>query len=75
MSVRWSTSPLLSHASGDMYCGVPSSTPAAVLTAVAAENRVFHGPLAPSTVNSYLYKVLGCAEPPSPRTSVGLRPS
>ena len=25
---------------------------------------MFHGPLAPSTVNSYLYKVLGCAEPP-----------
>ena len=33
MSVRWSTSRLLSHASGDMYCGVPSSTPTPVCTA------------------------------------------
>jgi len=24
---------------------------------------VFHGPFAPSTVGSYLYKVLGCPEP------------
>src|ERR1041384_5865886 len=31
---------LLSHASGDMYCGVPSNTPAAVLTAVPAENTL-----------------------------------
>ena len=30
---------------------------------MAAETGVFHGPLAPSTVNSYLYKVLHCAEP------------
>ena len=40
MSVRWSMSRLLSQASGDMYCGVPSNTPAAVLTAVAAENTL-----------------------------------
>ena len=31
---------LLSQASGDMYCGVPSSTPAAVFTAFAAENTL-----------------------------------
>jgi len=43
---------------------IPLGAPSVVQSAVAAENRVFHGPLAPSTVNSYLYKVLGCAEPP-----------
>jgi hypothetical protein len=43
---------------------IPLGAPSVVQSAVAAENRVFHGPLAPSTVNSYLYKVLGSAEPP-----------
>jgi hypothetical protein len=43
---------------------IPLGAPSVVQSAVAAENNVFHGPLAPSTVNSYLYKVLGCAEPP-----------
>ncbi|HEY0992899.1 MAG TPA: hypothetical protein VGD80_37855, partial [Kofleriaceae bacterium] len=43
---------------------IPLGAPSVVQSAVAAENHVFHGPLAPSTVNSYLYKVLGCAEPP-----------
>ena len=43
---------------------IPLEAPSVVQSAVAAENHVFHGPLAPSTVNSYLYKVLGCAEPP-----------
>ena len=43
---------------------IPLEAPSVVQSAVAAEDHVFHGPLAPSTVNSYLYKVLGCAEPP-----------
>jgi hypothetical protein len=43
---------------------IPIGAPSVVQSAVAAENHVFHGPLAPSTVNSYFYKVLGCAEPP-----------
>jgi hypothetical protein len=43
---------------------IPLEAPSVVQAAIAAESRVFHGPLAPSTVNSYLYKVLGCAEPP-----------
>jgi hypothetical protein len=43
---------------------IPLEAPSVVQSAIAAENKVFHGPLAPSTVNSYLYKVLGCAEPP-----------
>jgi hypothetical protein len=43
---------------------IPLGAPSVVQSAVAAENHVFHGPLAPSTVNSYFYKVLGCAEPP-----------
>lgn len=43
---------------------IPLEAPSVVQAAIAAENGVFHGPLAPSTVNSYLYKVLGCAEPP-----------
>jgi len=43
---------------------IPLEAPSVVQAAIAAEGYVFHGPLAPSTVNSYLYKVLGCAEPP-----------
>ena len=43
---------------------IPLDAPSVVQAAIAAEDHVFHGPLAPSTVNSYLYKVLGCAEPP-----------
>jgi len=43
---------------------IPLEAPSVVQSAIASESHVFHGPLAPSTVNSYLYKVLGCAEPP-----------
>ncbi|HSS03285.1 MAG TPA: hypothetical protein VLM79_39755 [Kofleriaceae bacterium] len=43
---------------------IPLGAPSVVQSAVSAENHVFHGPLAPSTLSSYLYKVLGCAEPP-----------
>jgi hypothetical protein len=43
---------------------IPLEAPSVVQSAIAAEGHVFHGPLAPSTVNSYFYKVLGCAEPP-----------
>jgi hypothetical protein len=43
---------------------IPLEAPSVVQSAIAADSHVFHGPLAPSTVNSYLYKVLGCAEPP-----------
>jgi hypothetical protein len=42
---------------------IPLGAPSVVQAAVAAESGAFHGPLAPSTVNSYLYKVLNCAEP------------
>jgi hypothetical protein len=42
---------------------VPLEAPSVVQAAIAADDHVFHGPLAPSTVNSYVYKVLGCAEP------------
>jgi hypothetical protein len=43
---------------------IPLGVPSVVQSAVASDNGVFHGSLAPSTVNSYLYKVLACAEPP-----------
>ncbi len=43
---------------------VPLEAPSVVQAAIASERGIFHGPLAPSTVNSYVYKVLGCAEPP-----------
>lgn len=42
---------------------IPLGPPSVVQAAVASESGVFHGPLAPSTINSYLYKVLQCAEP------------
>jgi hypothetical protein len=42
---------------------IPLDAPSIVQAATAAENGVFHGAPIPSTVNSYLYKVLGCSEP------------
>ena len=55
-------SPLTGHAFVE-HLLVPLEAPSVVQSAIAAEGGVFHGPLAPSTVNSYLYKVLGCGEP------------
>lgn len=42
---------------------IPLEAPSVLQAALAADNHVVHGPLAPSTVNAHLYKVLGCAEP------------
>ncbi|CAN5891209.1 hypothetical protein BH11MYX3_BH11MYX3_37640 [soil metagenome] len=42
---------------------IPLDVPSVLQSALATDNNVFHGPLTPSTVGSYLYKVLGCAEP------------
>ena len=43
---------------------IPLEAPSVVQAAIASETHILHGPLAPSTVNSYFYKVIGCAEPP-----------
>jgi hypothetical protein len=42
---------------------IPLEVPSVVQAAIASETGVFHGPPAPSTVNSYFYKVIACAEP------------
>jgi len=42
---------------------IPLDAPSIVQAAIAAEGGVFHGAPTPSTVNSYLYKVLGVSEP------------
>jgi hypothetical protein len=42
---------------------VPLDAPSVAQAASAADDGVFHGAVAPSTVNTYMYKVLGCAEP------------
>ncbi|HLL22909.1 MAG TPA: hypothetical protein VK427_12305, partial [Kofleriaceae bacterium] len=42
---------------------IPLDAPSVVQAAIAAETHLVHGPLAPSTVNSYFFKVIGCAEP------------
>jgi hypothetical protein len=44
---------------------IPLEAPSIVQSAIASDTGVFHGPLAPSTVNSYFYKVLRCVEPTS----------
>ena len=49
---------------------IPLDVPSIVQSAMAAEQQVFHGPPPPSTVNSYFYKVLGCAEPPQATVAV-----
>ena len=42
---------------------VPLESPSVVQAATASESGVVHGPVTPSTVNNYVYKVLGCSEP------------
>ena len=42
---------------------IPLDAPSVVQAAIAADNGVFHGPLAPSTVNTYFYKVMQTPEP------------
>jgi len=42
---------------------IPLETPSVIQAIAAADSGVFHGAPAPSTVSSYLYKVLGCSEP------------
>jgi hypothetical protein len=42
---------------------IPLEVPSIIQTAVAADSGVFSGEVAPSTVNTYLHKVLGIAEP------------
>lgn len=42
---------------------IPLDAPSIVQAAVASDTGVVHGAVTPSTVNSYLFKVMGCAEP------------
>jgi hypothetical protein len=42
---------------------IPLEAPSVIQAAVVAESGLHHGPVTPSTVNNYLYKVLGCSEP------------
>jgi hypothetical protein len=42
---------------------VPLEAPSIMQAAIASDGGVFHGEVAPSTVNSYLYKTLGVGEP------------
>ncbi len=42
---------------------IPLDAPSIIQAAVASEDGVFYGSVTPSTVNSYLYKVLGTGEP------------
>lgn len=42
---------------------IPLDAQSVVQAATASESGVIHGPVTPSTVNNYLYKVLGCSEP------------
>jgi hypothetical protein len=42
---------------------IPLDAPSVVQAATASETGLVHGPVTPSTVNNYLYKVLGCSEP------------
>jgi hypothetical protein len=42
---------------------IPLDAPSVIQAGVASEIGLFHGPVAPSTVSSYFYKVMQCAEP------------
>jgi hypothetical protein len=43
---------------------LPLEVPSVVQSALAADTGVSHGPYVASTANAYMYKVLGCTEPP-----------
>jgi hypothetical protein len=49
---------------------IPLDAPSIVQAATAAEGGAFHGAPTPSTVNTYLYKVLGTTEPRSATAGV-----
>jgi hypothetical protein len=49
---------------------LPLDAPSVVQAAVASEDGVFHGTPTPSTVNSYLFKLLGAGEPRHATTAV-----
>src|SRR5207249_11679595 len=42
---------------------IPLDAPSIVKAAVSADSGVFQGTVTPSTVNTYFFRVLGCAEP------------
>jgi hypothetical protein len=63
MAFGWKAIGSLSGYANVEHVLLPLEAPSVVQSAIAAENGVFHGALTPSTVNSYLYKVLGCSEP------------
>ena len=42
---------------------IPLEPPSVVQAATASEMGLVDGPVTPSTVNNYMYKVLGCSEP------------
>jgi hypothetical protein len=53
---------LLGHANVE-HLLIPLDTPSVIQAGVASEPGIFHGPVTPSTVNAYFYKVMQCAEP------------
>lgn len=64
LAFGWKAFGTLPNSAAVEHVLIPLDVPSPLQSAVHAENHVFHGPLAPSTVGSYFYKVLGCAEPP-----------
>jgi hypothetical protein len=53
---------LLGHASVE-HLLIPLDAPSVIQAGIASETGLFHGPVAPSTVNAYFYKVMQSAEP------------
>jgi hypothetical protein len=49
---------------------IPLEAPSLIRSATRTEDGVVDGPIAPSTVHTYLYKVLGCFEPPRATAAV-----
>lgn len=53
---------LLGHAHVE-HLLIPLDAPSVIQAGLASETGIFHGPVPPSTVSSYFYKVMQCAEP------------
>ena len=70
LALGWkSAGPSASRAYAD-HLLVPLDSPSLIQSAVQSEDGVVDGPIAPSTVHSYLYKVLGTFEPPRATAAV-----
>jgi hypothetical protein len=63
MAFGWKAIGALSGHANVEHLLIPLDAPSVIQAGIASETSIFHGPVAPSTVNSYFYKVIQVDEP------------